>query len=109
MPSFEPSWATLPWSVLISTGFIGTVVFLFKNVILTRIRSGIQHDFDTKLETVKAEIAHQNEKSILKLNSDMQMQNAYLSVSFRIETIRISVNRDSLIRTSCGHFARSLY
>jgi len=88
VPSFEPSWSILSWSVLISTSLILAVVALFKNVIrewlVTRIRSGIQHDFDTKLETVKAEIAHQNEKSILKLSNDMQMQNAYL------DTVRLS-------------------
>ncbi len=67
---------------LLSTVLILVLGALFKNVIrewiVTRFRSGIQHDFDTQLESHKAKLALQIEEANLRLSNDLQIHKAFL-------------------------------
>ena len=69
-------------STFLSTILILLLVALFKNVIrewlVTRIRSGIQHDFDKDLESHKAQLALQTQETQLKLSSDLQTHRTFL-------------------------------
>ena len=69
-------------SALLSTVLILVLGALFKNVIrewlVTRIRSGIQHDFDKELESHKAQLALQTQDANLRLSNDLQMHKAFL-------------------------------
>ena len=80
------------WSALISTGLLaGLAVVLgillkdtFRGWLLARIRSGIQFDFDSELETHKAKLALQTEEGKLRLSNDLEVHRAF------IDTVRLS-------------------
>ncbi len=59
---------------ILSSGALSSVlVFLFRNWISERIKASIQHEYDQKLETHKAQLKAESEVSIEKLKSQLQI------------------------------------
>lgn len=52
----------------------GVVVWLFQEWISARLRKGIQYEYDQKLETHKAQLKTESEKSIIELQTNMQQK-----------------------------------
>ena len=50
------------------------VVWLLREWISARVRKGIQHEYDQKLETHKAQLKTESEKSILEFQTDIQQK-----------------------------------
>jgi hypothetical protein len=60
----------------------GALVFIFKNWISERIKTSIQHEYDQKLETHKAQLKAQSDIEIEKLKSQLQVAGAERNVRF---------------------------
>lgn len=55
-------WALATISTtIVATGLIGVVLWLFQSVIVTRLARSVQHEFDAKLEAIRAEIRRSEE------------------------------------------------
>ena len=51
-------WLVTP---LATTALVGLLLFLFRNLILNRLKSSVEHEFDKKLETLRAELRKSEE------------------------------------------------
>jgi len=47
---------------LTTTGLLAMVIWLFKNLILTRLKNSVEHEFNTKLEALHAQIRESEER-----------------------------------------------
>lgn len=66
---------------ILSSGALSSVlVFLFRNWISERIKASIQHEYDQKLETHKAQLKAESEISVEKLKSQLQVAAAERSI-----------------------------
>ena len=54
----------------------GLLTFALREVISTRIKSGIQHDYDRKLETHKAQLKSEQELAILNITTALAREAA---------------------------------
>ncbi len=48
-------------STVSTTALLGLAAFLVRNLILTRLKASVQHEFDTKLETLRADLRKSEE------------------------------------------------
>src|SRR6266446_301976 len=64
---------TVLTSVLSSGALAGALIFLSKDWISQRIKSSIQHEYDQKLETHKAQLKSQSEIEIVRLKSELEV------------------------------------
>jgi hypothetical protein len=62
---------TIISSGAVSVALSGTLVFLFRNWISERIKGAIQHEYNEKLETHKAQLQSRNDIEIEKLKADL--------------------------------------
>ena len=66
--------------ILFSSGISALIViivlWIFREWISARLRSGIQHRYDKQLETLKAELTVQNEAQLLSAKNDLERQHA---------------------------------
>ena len=58
----ESALAWVPWLNIGLIILLPVVLFAFKNWIVARITKGVQHDFDVKLETIRATLSTNEEK-----------------------------------------------
>jgi len=55
------TWIDIFLSPLLTAVFIGFFVFLSRNLILTRLKASVQHEFDAKLELLRADLRKSEE------------------------------------------------
>jgi hypothetical protein len=67
-------------TILSSGALSSALVFLFRNWISERIKASIQHEYDQKLETHKAQLKAESEISVEKLKSQLQVAAAERSI-----------------------------
>lgn len=76
---------TLVISVLASVGVSGAAValliWLSKEWISTRLKSSIQHEYDQKLESLKAQLKAQNEVALVELQAAIERHNSLLAAA----------------------------
>lgn len=61
---------------LVTTGSLGILIFLSKNLIITRLKNAVQHEYDKKLESVKSAhkvIENQLQTEILKREHEISL------------------------------------
>jgi hypothetical protein len=68
---------------ILSSGALSSVlVFLFRNWISERIKASIQHEYDQKLETHKAQLRSQTETEIVRLKTQLEIAAAERTFRF---------------------------
>jgi len=68
-------------TILLSGGLSAAVVFLLRNWISERMRASIQHEYDQKLETLKAQLKADSETTIEKVKAELiQSRESIVSV-----------------------------
>jgi hypothetical protein len=65
------------YSVVASLAASGLLTFTLREWISARIKSGIQHDYDRKLETYKAELKSEQELAILNIKTSLAREAAF--------------------------------
>jgi hypothetical protein len=64
-------WLLTP---LVTTALVSSLLFLFRNSILTRLRASVQHEFNAKLETMRAELRRSEEL----LRADLRAKESHI-------------------------------
>ena len=73
---------TILSSSAIATALSGVVVFLARNWISERLKASIQHEYDQKLETHKAQLKSQTEAEIVRLKAQLEIAAAERNVQY---------------------------
>ncbi len=63
-------------SATVSVAIVGTLTWLFREWISTRLKSSIQHEYDQKLEAHKARLKAENEVALLELKATIEREAA---------------------------------
>ncbi len=69
-------------TILSSVGLSGLLVILLREWISTRLKSAIQHEYDQKLETHKAQLQARNEIELARLKADLEIAAAQRTFRF---------------------------
>lgn len=81
-------------STVSTAALLGLVAFLARNLILTRLKASVQHEFDRKLETLRADL-HKSEESF---KADLRAKETQIEVlrsgalSGLVSSKRLSIN-----------------
>jgi len=81
-------------STVSTAALLGLVAFLARNLILTRLKASVQHEFDRKLETLGADL-HKSEESF---KADLRAKETQIEVlrsgalSGLVSSKRLSIN-----------------
>jgi len=73
---------TILSSSAIATALSGVLVFLARNWISERLKASIQHEYDQKLETHKAQLKSQTEAEIIRLKAQLEIAAAERNVQY---------------------------
>ena len=83
---------------------LAVVIWLARNLILTRLTKAVQHEFDIKLERLRTELQQQEEK----LKSDLRGKEAEIA-AIRGRLVLSSVGPQAVLRRGVARDARSRY
>jgi hypothetical protein len=62
------------WQILTPTAIIGLAVFLARNLILTRLKNAVKHEYDVKLKQFESDLNTRTEIELAKLNNHLTME-----------------------------------
>jgi len=62
------------WQILTPTAIVGFVLFLARNLILTRLKNAVKHEYDLKLKQYESDLKVRTETELAKLNSHLTME-----------------------------------
>lgn len=62
------------WQILTPTVIVGLVLFLTRNLILTRLKNAVKHEYDVKLKQFESDLKIRTETELVKLNSHLTME-----------------------------------
>ena len=84
-------------SVLISTTIVGALAWLLRSWISARLKSAIQHEYDAKLATHKAQLQASSDVEIEKLRSHLSIVAAVRQIRFtKLHEVRAEVIAETM-------------
>ena len=69
-------------SPIVTTLFIGALVFLSKNLIIERLKNSVKHEYDVKLTNIEHELNRKSDMELVNLNSRLSAELEILKLKY---------------------------